>query len=133
MQLGATLYVKNSIEAVAFYAEAFGLTLGDHVRYPDGTFLHAEMHRDGREVFAVSESSDEAIAQAMLAAHLPTMSYGLDLPTREEVERAYSVLAEGGHVLRPLGPLPWSPLSADLVDKFGVYWYITMPQHRPEE
>jgi PhnB protein len=133
MQLGATLYVKNSVEAVAFYMEAFGMTLGYHARHPDGTFLHAELHKDGREIFAVSESSDDAVVQAMLAAHPPTMSYGIDFQSRAEVDKAFAMLADGGHVLRPLGALPWSPWSADVVDRFGVYWYITLPQHRPED
>lgn len=31
LKLGATLYVKNSFEAVERYKEAFGLTLGYHM------------------------------------------------------------------------------------------------------
>ena len=43
MNLGATLYVKNSVEAVDFYSEAFGMTLGYNVKNSDGSFLHAEL------------------------------------------------------------------------------------------
>ena len=31
--MGATLYIKNTIEAVAFYTEAFGLTLGYNEKF----------------------------------------------------------------------------------------------------
>lgn len=41
MKLGATLYIKNTVEAVEFYKEAFGMTLGYNERFLDGTFMHA--------------------------------------------------------------------------------------------
>lgn len=130
MKLGATLYIKNTIEAVEFYKEAFGMTLGYHERFPDGSFLHAVLQRDGNEVFAVSESQNDEFVNTMLASSLkesrPTMSYGLNFDNEDEVKKAYSMLAEGGKVLLPLGSLPWSSCCAEVVDKYGVYWYITV-------
>ena len=43
MNLGATLYVKNSVEAVEFYIEAFRMILGYNAKNSDGSFLHAEL------------------------------------------------------------------------------------------
>lgn len=86
MKLGATLYIKNTIEAVALYIEAFGLTLGSR----------------------------------------PTMSYGINFESEEEVKRAYELLAEAGTVLLELGTLPWSTCCADIIDKYGVYWYLSV-------
>jgi len=130
MKLGATLYIKNTIEAVNFYKEAFGMTLGYNEKFPDGTFMHAVLLRDGNEVFAVSESQNEAFVNVMLTSSLkearPTMSYGITFDNEDEVKKAYSMLAEGGKVLFPLGSLPWSSCCADVVDKYGVYWYITV-------
>ena len=130
MKLGATLYIKNTVEAVEFYKEAFGLILGYNEKYPDGTFLHAELHRDGHEVFAVSESQNDDFVNVMLASSLkdsrPTMSYGINFDNEDEVKKAYSMLTEGGKVLLPLGSLPWSACCAEVVDKYGVYWYITV-------
>ena len=133
MHLGATLYVHNSVEAVAFYREAFGLELGYHEMYPDGSFLHAELCKDGVEVFAVSESGNVEFAEAMRTTHWPTMSYGIDFDREAETRRAYDMLASDGHVLRPLGPLPWNPCCADVVDKYGVYWYIYTLEPRPTD
>mgnify|MGYP001487094876 CR=1 FL=1 len=132
MNLGATLYVKNSVEAVEFYLEAFGMTLGYNAKNSDGSFLHAELLKGGVSIFAVSENNDEAIAQAMLASKRPTMSYGINLDTEAELQHAYRILVEGGHILRELGQLPWSPCSADVIDKYGVCWYIYVSQHRPD-
>ena len=91
--------------------------------------MHASLCRDGDEIFAVSQSINEDFAETMLSAPLPTMSYSIDFDSEEEVHKAYSMLAEGGHVLRPLGALPWTPCSADVVDQYGVYWYIYIPEH----
>ncbi len=132
MDLGATLYVQNSIEAVDFYCEAFGMTLGYHAKYEDGTFLHAELMKGEKSIFAVSENQDSEIARSMLTANQPTMSYGVNLENDAELNHAYKCLAAGGHILRELGSLPWSPLSADVVDKYGVCWYIYVSQHRPD-
>jgi PhnB protein len=131
MNLGATLYVKNSVEAVEFYIEAFRMTLGYNVKNSDGSFLHAELLK-GESGFAVSENNDEEITRSMLASKRPTMSYGVNLDNDDELNHAYKILVEGGHILRELGSLPWSPCSADIVDKYGVCWYIYVSQHRPD-
>lgn len=132
MTLGATLYLRNSCEAVNFYITAFKMSLGYNVKNPDGSYLHAELLRDGNSIFAVSESPDEGFLNLMLNAQCPTMSYGINFDNDEELKFAYSMLCNGGHVLKPLGPLPWTPAAADVVDKFGVYWYIYVSQHRPD-
>jgi len=130
MKLNSTLYIKNTAEAVAFYQNAFGLTLGYHVQNPDRSMMHAELCRDGREIFAVSESSNDALVKLMLASNLkdarPTMSLGITFDSAEEVKTAYQILSLSGTVLFPLGSLPWSSCCAEVVDKYGVCWYLTV-------
>jgi uncharacterized glyoxalase superfamily protein PhnB len=125
--------VKNSVEAAAFYAQAFGMTIGYNVKHDNGTYLHAELEKDGRPVFAVSESDDPAVREATIRATRPTMSLGISLSDEAELSAAYEALSQGGHVIFPLGPLPWTPGAADVVDKFGVCWYIYVSQHKPDE
>jgi len=132
MDLGATLYVKHSVEAMEFYCDAFGMTLGYNARNDDGTFLHAELLKGEKSIFAVSENNDEQIVESMLASQRPTMSYGINLDSDDDLKHAFQMLAEGGHILRDLGSLPWSPSSADVVDKYGICWYIYVSQHRPD-
>ncbi len=132
MNLGATLYVKNSAEAVEFYINAFGMTLGYNVKNSDGSFLHAELHKGEASIFAVSENNDEEIVRSMLASKRPTMSYGINLDNLDELNHAYKTLVASGRILRELGSLPWSPCSADVVDRYGVCWYIYVSQHRPD-
>ena len=128
MKLGATLYVRNTLEAVPFYMDALGLTLGYQEFFPDGTYLHAALLKDGQEVFAVSESQNDAMVTLMLAATptegRPTMSYGIDFATKEEIDHAYALLTQGGPTLHAIGPLPWCNYCAEVVDKYGVCWYL---------
>lgn len=128
MTLGTTLFIKNSIEAVQFYQEAFGMTLGYHVRFENGTFMHAELQKDGKTVFCVCDHNNEE-----LVAHMrrqaengisPVTSLGIDFRTEEEVRKAYEYLIKEGTICREIGELPWSKCSADVLDKYGVYWYI---------
>ena len=132
MNLGATLYVKNSVEAVEFYMEAFGMTLGYNAKNTDGSFLHAELLKGDVSIFAVSENTEQEIVQSMLTSNRPTMSYGVNLDNDDELHHAYRILGAGGHILRELGSLSWSTCSADLVDKYGICWYIYVSQHRPD-
>jgi PhnB protein len=130
MILGATLYICDTREAVQTYMKAFGLTLGYHVEFPDGSYMHAALLKDEQEVFAVSESQNKALVRMMLASTLkesrPTMSYGISFDSDDEVKNAFDVLAKDGAVLFPLGSLPWSSCCAEVVDKYGVYWYLSV-------
>ncbi len=130
MRLGATLYIHHTPEAVDLYREAFGLTLGYHELFPDGTYLHAALCRDGEEVFAVSESQNRPLVEMMLKSSVkearPTMSYGLVMDSEADVRRAFDVLKQGGTVMLPVGTLPWSACCAEVVDRYGVYWYVTV-------
>lgn len=130
MKLSATVYVSNSLEAVPFYMEAFGLTLGFHAMNADGTYWHAVLERDGVEIFSVSESHNEALAAVMLAAtpeaH-PTIGIGLHFDSEDEVRKAYDMLKNGGNILYPISAVPWSPCSAELIDRYGVDWCIYVP------
>lgn len=42
----------------------------------------------------------------------PTMSYGLNFNSEDEVKNAYEMLVKDGTVLLPLGSLPWSACCA---------------------
>ena len=126
MKMGMGLYLKNSVEAVELYKEAFGLELGYHVLNPDGSYFHSELCRDSQEMFDVIESPREGSSDDLVQV-------SIILDSNEDVQRAYALLSREGVVETPIGPLPWSPCAATLKDKFGVWWYISSPQHYPPE
>ena len=43
------------------------------------------------------------------------------------------LLKEGGRIDMPIGELPWSPCAASIVDRFGIWWYLSSASHRPPE
>lgn len=45
MQTGMTLYINHTLAAVEFYQEAFGLSLGYNEKFPNGTYMHAELQK----------------------------------------------------------------------------------------
>jgi uncharacterized glyoxalase superfamily protein PhnB len=126
MRFGATMYVKNSSEAVEFYQKAFGLTLGDYEKNADGTYLHAPLLKNGVEIFAVSETTNNgALVEMMLSSHQqPITIYGLAFDHEDEVKKAYQMLVEGGRINLPLTSMPWSACCGEVVDKYGVAWFV---------
>lgn len=131
MEIGIQAYVKGSIDAVELYKKAFGVELGYNVRNPDGSYFHAELMLNGKVFLAVSEIGENFCTDVI--PKYPNMNFGIVLDDEKTVRKAYSVLSEDAAICTPLRALPWSDLSADIVDRFGVYWYLTVPQHRPAE
>lgn len=130
MRFGATMYIKDSIKAVEFYQEAFGLTLGNYEKNEDGTFLHAPLMKNGKEIFAVSEETGNgALVNMMLSSsQQPIMIYGLVFDHEDEVKKAYQMLLEGGRINLPLTSTPWSSCCGEVIDKFGVAWFVCIMQ-----
>ncbi len=124
MKTGIGLYVSNSAEAVPLYCAAFGLELGYHVKNADGSFYHSELCHGGEELFDVIETPQKEL-------HDNIVQVNMILDSEDDVKRAFELLRDGGIVEMPIGPLPWSPCAAALTDRFGVWWYISAPQHYP--
>lgn len=125
ISIGYGIYVKGSDKAVEFYQKVFRLELGYNVKNPDGTYYHSELCMDGKPMMSVVESKstgEEKLVQL-----------GVEFDSEEEVKTAYELLIEDGKILTPLGPLPWTPCAAEVVDKFGVWWYISACSHRPPD
>lgn len=125
--IGIGIYVKNSPKAVALYQAAFNLTLGYHVLNKDGTFFHSELIRDSEPFCSVVEAKMDTYTDRH------PIELGVDFNCRSELERAFSLLSDGGSVVMEVGELPWSPCAAIVIDPFGVRWFLSMPQHRPAD
>lgn len=121
MEKGLCVYVADSRDAATHYCKAFGATIGYNEKFENGGYLHAEIVRDGQTILAVSESAEWATSG--LCAQF-CLNFGKD--NKAALEAAYHTLSEGGRVLYPLGPCDWNACMADLVDRFGVRWYIAL-------
>lgn len=125
--LGVGIYVKDSPGAVELYCKAFGLELGYHVKNQDGTYYHSELLREGRPFCSVVEAGEPKHTEGN------PVELGVSFRTREELDRALEALREGGNVTMGPGELPWSPWAANVTDRFGINWFLSLPQHRPAE
>jgi len=128
MKTGCQIYVKGSVEAVAFYQRAFKWTIGTEYKNADGTYEHVELKSGRRGMLAVAEDGTETCSPDIQGGKRPAMSFNCwDLKSREAVDQAYNVLSEGARSIEnPDGPapLPWNNYCFYLVDKFGVHWWV---------
>lgn len=46
---------------------------------------------------------------------------------KEEADRVFAALSEGGRVNMPLGNAPWGPYFGMCADRFGVHWMVSLP------
>ncbi len=126
MNIGMGIYVKNSAQAVDFYLNVFGLTLGYHVKNNDGSYFHSELYHGDNHILSVVEgkgSTQESIVQL-----------GIEFDSPEDVKRVFNMFCEdGARVDMPLCELAWSPCAASVIDRFGVWWYFSSLSHRPSE
>ncbi len=125
--IGVGIYVNGSREAAALYQEAFGFQLGYHVLNQDGNFFHSELVKDGNPACSVVE------AQEPIGMGGNPIELGYFFHTREELEQAFSLLKVGGKVTMKPQELPWSPWAACVTDRFGVRWFLSLPNHLPSE
>lgn len=124
--VGIGLYLNNSLEAVELYKKAFGLELGYHVMNTDGKgYFHSELVKDDEPQFCVVEAQEHPTGNPV--------QLGVDFQSREELERALSLLKVGGAVKMEPCELPWASWAAEVVDRFGVDWYLCLSQHRPPD
>lgn len=54
----------------------------------------------------------------------PRQFISLGLGSREEVDRVFSSLAEGGIVVRPLGKVFFCEYYGRIIDRFGAVWEL---------
>jgi len=112
------MYVRNSAEAVPFYQNAFGASIGNNWRNPDGSCAHVELDAYG-QIIAIAEAEEDTVIGNNLQFCLHFEENEKDM-----VRRAYDVLREGARIVCDLGQPSWSPYMFALVDKFGVYWCV---------
>ena len=130
MQLGCQIYVKGSVEAVAFYQNAFNLTIGMNFFDENGRYAHASLMSGENEVLAIAEDINNSNSHEIKDGKLPVMTFNCyGLGTDEAVQHAYNVLSEGAvRNENPNGPapVPWSALCFTVVDKYGVHWWVAI-------
>ena len=112
------VYIKNSGGAIPFYQNVFGVEAAIYGLNPDGTVIHAEFDIFG-QAFAICETlENKAVAGN-------TMQFCLEFGEgKEEIVREIIDRLSDGALSAQIIPVDFSPLLADITDKFGVRWCI---------
>jgi PhnB protein len=113
------VFVKKSDQALEFYQKVFDAKLICSYYNSDGSLMHSELDVYG-QIIAVSELTGENIVIGN------TMMFCLHFGEGKEaiVQKIYDSLKDEAKILYPLSKCDYSPLMADIIDKFGVRWCI---------
>ena len=125
MKVYTQAYVRGSVEAAEMYCRAFGAEISFQIKDEKGVYEHCELSVGGEGILALSEAPDNCDTDKK--AVWQTMAFNaFELGSKENVQRAFDILSEGGTVLKELGPVPWNAFCADVIDKYGVFWWIAI-------
>ena len=130
MKANFQIYIKNSVEAVAFYQRAFDLTLGMNYLKEDGMYGHCSLMYGDDEIFCIAEDRDNGLSTVTMSENINI--HMINMGTKEAVDRAYAVLNE--NAIKPSldvpGPPDWDEDKSDkyysfgVTDKYGVQWWV---------
>ena len=127
--LEGTLLVKNIDEAFAFYKDVFGMKEVFHHGYNilelNGKHFYS--------IFEVPADEHDLFIQMMFKASYRILNAGIELETEAEVMHVFQLLSAEGKVVNTVGPRPWSACAADVIDKYGVGWFISTPMIAPPD
>ncbi len=128
-------FYGRAAEALEFYKSVFG---GDYelmrvsdtppdvqAHMPPGTanaVMHASFSADGISFYA-----SDGMQVKDVDSDAGNVGVALKFDDGARAERVFAALADGGKVLMPIGTAFWGGRFANVVDKFGTEWIMTLP------
>ncbi|MGI8425923.1 MAG: VOC family protein [Actinomycetota bacterium] len=121
-------------EAFNFYRSVFGGEFVSFFRFKDFPMegVTVPVEDEGKMVHISLEIADDQILMASDA--LPALGQKLvqgnnahisvHPESREEADRIFSGLSDGGTVEMPIGDQPWGDYYGSFKDRFGVQWMV---------
>ncbi len=120
--LNAYLIVPDALEAIDFYARAFGATAGDHMPGPGGKgTMHAEI-RIGDSTLMLSDENPQWGSQA--PATLGGSPVSLHLYVEDADALFHRAVEAGCSVEFPIDDTFWGDRYAKVKDPYGHQWGI---------
>jgi PhnB protein len=118
------IVVGGAARAAEWYEQAFGATIGNRIRLPDGRYLQIELRFGDASVMIADEFPElGAISPLTLGG-----TYGALTLTVDDVDAAWQrALDAGATELHPLQDAFWGERHGQLVDPFGHRWGLAQP------
>jgi PhnB protein len=118
-------------EAFAFYAKTFGTEVTMLSRYSDmpgelpaeerNLVMHAELPIIAGHVLMATDML-RSMGQETRIGNNTTLC--LDVDSKDEADRLYGALAEGGSEGSPMADMPWGAYWGVILDRYGIRWMI---------
>jgi PhnB protein len=126
-------------EAFTYYAKTFGTEITMLTRYSDmpamgpgelpadeqALILHAEMTIAAGHVLMATDML-QSMGQETRVGNNTTLC--IDVDSRDEADRLYGALSDGGSEGSPMADMPWGAYWGVVLDRFGIRWMVT---HNP--
>lgn len=124
----------NCEEAFNFYRSVFNSEfkyLGRYKDVPEADRALFSDHEDkimhvslpiSRETTLMGADSAQLFRQGIAAAHF---SLSINTDRKEEADRLFAGLAEGGQIKLPMNETFWGSYYGILTDKFGINWKVS--------
>ncbi|MBK8984452.1 MAG: VOC family protein [Ignavibacteria bacterium] len=134
----------NCLEAFNFYKSVFGGEfpyVGKFSDMPSGEGMPPvpDSEKDkimhislpvSKETTIMGSDSSEAFGQNIVAGN--NFSISINTDSKEEADRFFSGLSEGGEITMPMNNTFWGAYFGMFTDKFGINWMINVDQKQPE-
>ena len=123
----------NAEEAFTFYKSVFGGEFGKITRFkdiasPEFPVPEHEVHKILRIVLPIGDNVliandvPESMGRVNEAENRSKIAINTD--SREEADRLFNGLSEGGEIEMPISDSPWGTYFAMFRDKFGIEWTV---------
>lgn len=125
----------QSEEAFTFYAKVFGTEISMLTRFSDmpggGTenlaageaemVMHAELPIIAGHLLMATDMLESMGHQTRIGNNTTIC---LDVDSREEADRIYGSLAEGGSEGSPMADMPWGAYWGVILDRYAIRWMV---------
>lgn len=127
-------FAGNTEEAFNFYRSVFGGEFSSVVRFKDMPMEGTSIPKDDEDKImhiGLPISEDQMLmATDTLASLGQELTQGNNVhvsihpDSREQADRLFNALSEGGTVEVPIGDQPWGDYYGNFTDRFGVQWMV---------
>ena len=126
-------FAGNAEEAFNFYQSVFGGDFSWHSRYkemPDGDKIPPEQQDKILHIaLPIGEGNELMGCDTMEGGGPPhavgnNVSVSIQATSKEEANKLFQGLSEGGTVIMPLEDAFWNAYFGMWIDKFGVQWMV---------
>lgn len=123
----------NAEEAFTFYKSIFGGDFSKMIRFkdiasPEFPVPEKEANKIMRIVLPIGKNvliaNDVPESMGRVNERENRSKISISADSREEADRLFNGLSEGGEVEVPLSPSPWDSSFAMFRDKFGIEWTV---------